>query len=98
MRASRIACACGGASLAVRVKHNSAPRALECSWQAIAKAEAVGRNAARLAGPPTPCVCKALQQDGVAARMLVVESGGPGESDPRAPPDPGVTVSRHRLF
>ena len=30
--------------------------------------------------------------------LLVAESGGPGESHPRAPSDPGVTVSRHRAL
>ena len=33
-----------------------------------------------------------------AGRLVLVESGGPGESHPRAPTDPGVTVSRHRAL
>jgi hypothetical protein len=53
---------------------HSAARVAGCSWQAIAKAEAVRGNAARLAGTPTPCLCKMSRQDGVAAPILFVLS------------------------
>jgi hypothetical protein len=33
-----------------------------------------------------------------AVRFAEAESGRPGESHPRAPSDPGVTVSRHRAL
>jgi hypothetical protein len=53
----------------------SRPQPYRYRLQAIAKADAVRGNAARLAGPPTPCLCKAPRQDGVvAARILVVRS------------------------
>ena len=38
------------------------------------------------------------RRDGVGAALLCAVSGGPGESHPRAPSDPGVTVSRHRAL
>jgi hypothetical protein len=59
----------------VQPKQHSRTNVAELRRQAIAKADAVRGNAARLAGPPTPCLCKAPRQDGVvAARIVVVRS------------------------
>jgi hypothetical protein len=45
----------------------------ELRKQAIAKAEAVRGNAARLASAPTLCLCKRPDTRGLAARMLLVQ-------------------------
>jgi hypothetical protein len=55
-----------------RAKQHSWPAPAECRVQAIAKAEAVRGNAARLVGTPTLCLCKTPRQDGLAARILFV--------------------------
>jgi hypothetical protein len=46
----------------------------ECWNQAIAKAEAVRGNAARLVSTPTRCLCKRRDRRSLAARMLLVRS------------------------
>jgi hypothetical protein len=43
-------------------------------WQAIAKAQSVTGNAARLVRAPTLCLCKAPGEEDLAARMLPVLS------------------------
>jgi hypothetical protein len=55
-----------------------------CCLQAIAKAEAVSGNAARLAGTPTPCLCKRPRQDEVTARILFVQTKRATGSEPGA--------------
>ena len=50
------------------------------------RSDAPVTNAATTSQPPTP------------AAPTFARSGGPGESHPRAPSDPGVTVSRHRAL
>jgi hypothetical protein len=47
----------------------------DCCGQAVAKAEAVTANAARLVRAPTLCVCNAPGEEDLAARMLLVRSG-----------------------
>jgi|SRR5450755_3020199 len=39
-----------------------------------------------------------LEQQMLERGQALLRSGGPGESRPRAPADPGVTVSRHRAL
>jgi hypothetical protein len=49
--------------------------------KAIAKAEAVRGNAARLASTPTLCLCKRPDTRGLAARMLLVRSESLAEAE-----------------
>ena len=65
------------------LRHSGASRR-DRSQQAIAKVEAVRGNAARLAGTPTPCLCKRPRQDGVAARILFVRTRRATGSEPGA--------------
>jgi hypothetical protein len=55
-----------------RAKRYSDSQSPDYSWQAIAKAEAVTGNAARLVRAPTLCLCKAPERRDLAARMLLV--------------------------
>ena len=60
-----------------RALRQSAPEPLACSWQAIAKAETVSGNAARLGRSVHLCLCKTPGQDRLAALLLLVRSGEP---------------------
>jgi len=60
---------------------------------------AFGMSPLRLTGDGAlPVQAAAVAENIVAALLDINESGGPGESHPRAPTDPGVTVSRHRAL
>jgi len=63
----------------------------ECSSQAIAKAEAVRGNAARLVKTPTLCLCKRPDRRGPAARVL--SSLPSSDLSPRKTPQAGNATS-----
>ena len=63
---------CSTPSAPRRALRHSGPSLRDRSQQAIAKAEAVRGNAARLVITPTLCLCKRRDRRGLAARMLLV--------------------------